>query len=168
MCHKRVPPFSEKARRLVDLVTTSVLLDAGAGDVWKYAEKSTGFEAGRSEGLGVASFHMFGAGAFSSDPGSNPHRADSVGLKDLEDDSVRTAFQVDDASNPLVGCEGRTQVCLCCFLCAWVWNAYALSGWMVPRVGQVAFLGDSAVSAGVVVRGRSWQQRQGRWEYHGV
>lgn len=102
--------FSEKARRLVDLVTTSVLLDAGAGDVWKYTEKSTGFEAGRSEGLGVASFHMFGAGAFSSDPATNPHRADSAGLKGLEDDSVRTAFQVDDSANPLVGCEGRTQV----------------------------------------------------------
>eukprot|EP00903_Cladosiphon_okamuranus_P015737 g14525.t1 len=100
----------EKARRLVDLVTTSVLLDAGAGDVWKYTEKSTGLEVGRSEGLGVASFHMFGAGAFSSDPGTNPHRADSVGLKGLEDDSVRLAFQVDDAANPLVGCEGRTQV----------------------------------------------------------
>ncbi|CAM9180845.1 unnamed protein product [Scytosiphon promiscuus] len=99
-----------KARRLVDLVVTSVLLDAGAGDVWKYTEKSTGFEAGRSEGLGVASFHMFGTGAFSSDPGSAPHRADSVGLKGLADDSVRTAFQVDDDSNPLVGCDGRTQV----------------------------------------------------------
>lgn len=109
--HVPTYPFPEKARRLVDLVTTSVLLDAGAGDVWKYTEKSTGFEAGRSEGLGVASFHMFGAGAFSSDPGTNPHRADSVGLKGLEDDSVMTAFQVDDAANPLVGCEGRTQVC---------------------------------------------------------
>lgn len=103
----------------MDLVTTSVLLDAGAGDVWKYTEKSTGFEAGRSEGLGVASFHMFGAGAFSSDPGTNPHRADSAGLKGLKDDSVGTAFQVDDAANPLVGCEGRTQVCL--FVClGWV------------------------------------------------
>ncbi|CAN0585354.1 unnamed protein product, partial [Ectocarpus sp. 12 AP-2014] len=108
---------SEKARRLVDLVVTSVLLDAGAGDVWKYTEKSTGFEAGRSEGLGVASFHMFGAGAFSSDTGSNPHRADSLGLKGLADDSVRRAFQVDDDANPLVGCDGRTQVrlCLVCF-----------------------------------------------------
>lgn len=92
-----------------------MLLDAGAGDVWKYTEKSTGFEAGRSEGLGVASFHMFGAGAFSSDPGSCPHRADSIGLKGLADDSVRSAFQVDDDANPLVGCDGRTQVCL--FVC---------------------------------------------------
>lgn len=103
-------------------MTTSVLLDAGAGDVWKYTEKSTGFEAGRSEGLGVASFHMFGSGAFSSDPGSAPHRADSAGLKGLADDSVRTAFQVDDDANPLVGCEGRTQVQynsgLSCLVCS--------------------------------------------------
>lgn len=117
--HTCLSAFAEKARRLVDLVTTSVLLDAGAGDVWKYTEKSTGFEAGRSEGLGVASFHMFGAGAFSSDPGTCPHRADSVGLKGLEDDSVRTAFQVDDAANPLVGCEGRTQVCCLVWELTW-------------------------------------------------
>ncbi|CAM9674078.1 unnamed protein product [Laminaria digitata] len=100
----------EVARRLVDLVTTSVLLDAGAGAAWKYKEAGTGLEAGRSEGLGVASFHMFDSGAFSSDPGAFPHRADSAGLKGLADDSVRAAFQVDDAANPLVGCDGRTQV----------------------------------------------------------
>lgn len=100
----------EIARRLVDLVTTSVLLDAGAGDAWKYKEAGTGLEAGRSEGLGVASFHMFDSGAFSGDPRGFPHRADSVGLKGLADDSVRAAFQVDDAANPLVGCDGRTQV----------------------------------------------------------
>lgn len=100
----------EHARRLVDLVTTSVLLDAGAGDVWKYKEEGTSFEAGRSEGLGVASFHMFDGGAFSSDPAACPHRADSIGLKGLADDSVRNAFQVDDKVNPLVGCDGRTQV----------------------------------------------------------
>lgn len=91
-------------------MVTSVLLDAGAGDVWKYREPGTGFEAGRSEGLGVASFHMFQAGVFSSDAQGSPHRADSVGLKGLADDSVRTAFQVDDSTNPLVGCDGRTQV----------------------------------------------------------
>lgn len=100
----------ERARRLVDMVTTSVLLDAGAGDIWKYKESSTGFEAGRSEGLGVASFHMFDNGAFSSDPLNFPHRADSAGLKGLADDSVRQSFQVDDVKNPLVGCDGRTQV----------------------------------------------------------
>lgn len=100
----------EKNRRLIDLVTTSVLLDAGAGDVWRYRESGTGFEAGRSEGLGVASFHMFESGAFSSDSADCPHRSDSAALRALSDDAVRKAFQVDDVSNHLVGCDGRTQV----------------------------------------------------------
>lgn len=43
----------EQARRLVDLVTVSVLLDAGAGDAWKYQEADTGITLSRSEGLGV-------------------------------------------------------------------------------------------------------------------
>lgn len=98
----------ERARRLVDLVVTSVLLDAGAGDVWRFHEAETGFEAGRSEGLGVASFHMFVSGAFSSDTKKHPHQADSRGLRGLGDDCVQRAFQVDD-TNPLVGCGGRTQ-----------------------------------------------------------
>merc|ERR1711862_611838 len=40
----------EKARRLVDLVTVSVLLDAGAGSVWKYVT-SDGAQCRASEGL---------------------------------------------------------------------------------------------------------------------
>lgn len=99
----------EKARRLVDLAMVSVLLDAGAGDRWKYSEKSTGYKAGRSEGLGVASLHMFLSGAFSSDL-ANPHRVDAKGLQELANDAVQKAFQAVDASNPLVGCDGRTQV----------------------------------------------------------
>ncbi|KAG5191911.1 hypothetical protein JKP88DRAFT_261810 [Tribonema minus] len=100
----------EEARRLIDLVVVSVLLDAGAGNKWRYTEKGTNFKAGRSEGLGVASFHMFYSGAFSSDV-TNPHRADAVGLQRLPDDAVRKAFQAtNEAANPLVGCDGRTQV----------------------------------------------------------
>ncbi|CAM9237566.1 unnamed protein product [Discosporangium mesarthrocarpum] len=98
----------EAARRMIDLVTTSVLLDAGAGDHWRYVEPGTGMVASRSEGLGVASFHMFAGGAFSSDP-ANPQQANSVGLRKLDDGAVRKAFQVED-SNPLVGCDGRTRV----------------------------------------------------------
>jgi hypothetical protein len=43
-----------------------VLLDAGAGPVWKYKEKETGLVYGRSEGLAIASLDMFKAGMFSS------------------------------------------------------------------------------------------------------
>lgn len=61
----------EQARTLIDLYIVSVLLDAGAGNEWSYSETVQGVElwrGGRSEGLAVASFHMFCQGAFSSDP----------------------------------------------------------------------------------------------------
>src|SRR5688572_6477292 len=57
-------PPDERARALIDLVVTSVLLDAGAGPDWKYHEAETGLTFARSEGLAVASFRMFMAGAF--------------------------------------------------------------------------------------------------------
>merc|ERR1712205_20438 len=45
----------EKARRLVDLVTVSVLLDAGAGPDWRYITPG-GEEVRSSEGLALASW----------------------------------------------------------------------------------------------------------------
>lgn len=65
----------EQARRIIDLSLVSVLLDAGAGNEWKYHEKSSGMKFTRSEGLGVASIHMFDGGFFSSDP-NQPHKVD--------------------------------------------------------------------------------------------
>jgi len=58
----------ERARMAADLATVSVLLDAGAGDRWRYREGTSGLSLARSEGLAVASFDMFRAGAFSADP----------------------------------------------------------------------------------------------------
>lgn len=55
----------EQTRRLIDLVIVSVLVDAGAGQVWKY-KTSDGELVGRSEGLALASFDMFMKGYFSS------------------------------------------------------------------------------------------------------
>jgi hypothetical protein len=54
----------EITRRMVDLLFISVLLDAGAGDVWRYKEVATGLVIGRSEGIALASFHMFLGGKF--------------------------------------------------------------------------------------------------------
>jgi hypothetical protein len=45
----------------------SVLLDAGAGDVWKYQEQSSGLSVDRSEGIAVASFYAFMQGLFCSE-----------------------------------------------------------------------------------------------------
>jgi len=69
------PDIKEQARRLFDLVVVSVLLDAGAGNAWEYTEPVTGLTFSRSEGLGVASTHMFASGLFSSDP-DQPYQVD--------------------------------------------------------------------------------------------
>lgn len=56
----------EITKSLLDLFVVSVLLDAGAGDRWKYFRSSyPGGPVGRSEGLAMASMDMFTSGAFS-------------------------------------------------------------------------------------------------------
>ena len=95
----------ERARIRFDLAVTSVLLDAGAGAAWRWREPGTGVELTRSEGLGVASLHLFASGAFSSDPGQ-PLRADADGLARLTAETMAQVFQVGDG-NPLAGLDGR-------------------------------------------------------------
>jgi hypothetical protein len=58
--------------------------------------------------LGVASFHAFTAGLFSSDP-DDPLRADAAGLAGLTVERLGAAFQA-DADNPLVGLDGRVAI----------------------------------------------------------
>ena len=94
-----------RARAQIDLALVSVLLDAGAGPDWAYAEAASGQRFARSEGLGVASFHAFMAGLFSADP-AQPLRADAAGLRAVTAEQLGQAFQVSPA-NPLVGLEGR-------------------------------------------------------------
>ena len=74
----------ELARTRFDLVVTSVLLDAGAGDAWRYREPATGETYARSEGLALASLDLFRSGALSSDPGQ-PLRADAEALIRLDE-----------------------------------------------------------------------------------
>ena len=98
----------ERARCLYDLVITSVLLDAGAGTRWRYVEAGTGQTSvtfARSEGLAVASFHMFLAGTFSSDAGARL-RADAGALMRLDAGDLAAGFQA-GPDNPLVGLDGR-------------------------------------------------------------
>lgn len=93
----------------IDLALVSVLLDAGAGPQWRFTEAADATrpaqEFSRSEGLGVASFHAFMAGLFSSDP-AHPLQADALGLQRVTAAQLAQAFQV-SASNPLVGLDGR-------------------------------------------------------------
>ena len=98
----------ERARAWIDLIVVSVLLDAGAGDRWRFREPGTGLELGRSEGLAVASLHAFEQGLFSTDPGS-PLRAEAAALVALDPDKLAAAFQI-TADNPLVGAEGRIEL----------------------------------------------------------
>jgi hypothetical protein len=102
-------PKEEIARRRIDLAVVSVLLDAGAGPDWSYREPDTGETYARSEGLGVASFHMFANGAFSRDPEGDPMRVDAERLAKLTPMDIAMGFQV-KAHNPLVGLEGRAEL----------------------------------------------------------
>jgi hypothetical protein len=96
----------ERARAAIDLATVSVLLDAGAGEAWRYREGDTGLPFARSEGLAVASLDMFCAGGFSSDP-RRPWRVDHIALQQLDAAVLARHFQV-DARNPLIGVEQRS------------------------------------------------------------
>ena len=99
-------PEDEVARRRMDLAIVSVLLDAGAGADWTYREPGTGEAYARSEGLGVASFHMFANGLFSRDAARDPLRVDAERLLALTPMDIAMGFQV-KAHNPMVGLEGR-------------------------------------------------------------
>ncbi|KAI0316040.1 DUF1688-domain-containing protein [Amylostereum chailletii] len=102
------PDTDEKARRLIDLFLVSVLLDAGAGNDWKYQDESSGQSFSRSEGLGVASFNMFADGLFSGDS-DQPYKVNAAGLANITPEKIAKAMQV-GSSNPMVGLEGRSSL----------------------------------------------------------
>ncbi|WRT65696.1 uncharacterized protein IL334_002642 [Kwoniella shivajii] len=99
----------ERASALIDLYLVSVLLDAGAGPDWTYTETDENdkvtWKGGRSEGLAIASYHMFINGLFSSD-GMNKYQVDVNGLQNLTPDILAEHLQVSE-SNPMAGLEGR-------------------------------------------------------------
>jgi len=96
------------ARARIGLAVVSVLLDAGAGASWSYFEPETGIRFTRSEGLGVATFRAFMAGAFSADS-RDPLRVDAPALARIDADRLGRIFQ-DDAHNALVGLQGRVEL----------------------------------------------------------
>lgn len=98
----------ERCRARIGLATLAVLLDAGAGDAWRYREPSTGQVLARSEGLGVASFDLVMSGALSRTDGA-PWRIETAPLAFFEDAALAEAFQV-GADNPLLGFEGRARL----------------------------------------------------------
>ncbi len=96
------------ADALIDLVMVAVLLDAGAGDDWRYREQATGQTLVRSEGLAVASLRAFEAGLFSADALA-PLRVDAAALRQLDDADLGRALQA-GPGNPMIGLAGRAQI----------------------------------------------------------
>jgi hypothetical protein len=97
--------IDDRLRACTELVITSVLLDAGAGSAWQYREPD-GRSFSRSEGLAVASYHLFMSGALASDHSTS---ADGAGLLAFDAAHLASAFQV-TAGNPLVGVAGRAEL----------------------------------------------------------
>lgn len=107
----------EQNRRLIELFIIAVLLDAGAGNTWTFTEHNWRGDLSntsrhpeiyrRSEGLAVATFHMFRQGIFSSDP-RDPMKVDAHSLINLSIERLRLGFQCDnDGENDIAGLEGR-------------------------------------------------------------
>ncbi len=99
---------TEKAVAKLDLAILSILLDAGAGSSWVYYEESTESNFKRSEGLAIASLHMFSKGSFSSDR-HQIYCADARKLQALGESELATGFQV-SSENYLVGFSGRLKL----------------------------------------------------------
>ncbi len=129
-----------------ELAITSVLLDAGAGERWSFREPGGGGYA-RSEGLALASYHLFVAGGFSSDPTGAPFRADAAALERMSTDRLGKAFQV-TPENPLVGLPGRAAVLR--RLGELVRTRHDLFGGDPPRLGRLVtpLVAEAAAAGG--------------------
>jgi hypothetical protein len=93
----RAPNVRERARMAIDLATVSVLLDAGAGNAWRYRDKVSGRTLARSEGLAIASLEMFPAGV------------DALALLQMDAAKLAHYFQA-GPTNPLIGLEARAEL----------------------------------------------------------
>lgn len=93
----------ELCKRLVDLFVISVLLDAGAGNQWKFTEPN-GRLTGRSEGIAIASLYMYTSGVFSEKAGGP--LVNGSKLATLTEEELLLGLQV-TPENPMTGVQGR-------------------------------------------------------------
>jgi hypothetical protein len=136
----------DRLRSSAELTITSVLLDAGAGPSWRFVEPG-GQTYARSEGLAVASYHLFSSGALSSEGGAV---ADAAGLSGFTAQALERAFQV-GPDNPLTGARGRAG--LLRELGGVVASTPKYFGGPRPRLGDLAvFLKRSAVAGRLEAR----------------
>lgn len=131
----------EKAVAKLDLAIISILLDAGAGSSWAYYEENTKSSFKRSEGLAIASLHMFSQGCFSSDR-YQPYCADARKLQGFTESELATGFQV-SAENYLVGFSGRLK--LLQKLGRVLLSKPEMFGTTNPRPGNLVYYLDSQV-----------------------
>ncbi|KAG9512974.1 DUF1688-domain-containing protein, partial [Aureobasidium melanogenum] len=97
-----------QAQKLIDLFVVSVLLDAGAGDKWRFVEPGSGQVYTRSEGIAVASLYMFLEGTFSTTEGCD-HMVDAKGLQRINEETLAKGFQI-TPDNPMIGVGPRAQL----------------------------------------------------------
>ena len=95
-------PARERCRSKIEMAIISVLLDAGAGDVWGFVDNNSRSRHKRSEGLAIASLYAYGDGVF----GPEPFVATGERLRAITPGELGQAFQV-SKDNPLLGVEGR-------------------------------------------------------------
>jgi len=119
---------TELTRCLIDLFFVSVLLDAGAGDHWRYVEPQSNKKYERSEGIAVASLYMFKALAFSAGKSTKVPVVDGerfcvrakhrswlltlflgAGLEKLSTKTLAEGFQITE-NNPMLGVEARANL----------------------------------------------------------
>ena len=84
---------AERARCHFDLVMTSVLLDAGAGEHWHYHEAHSGQTYSRSEGLAVASLTLSALACFPVGE-TTPGRQMRQAYRGITAAALADAFQV--------------------------------------------------------------------------
>ncbi|PSN65052.1 DUF1688 domain-containing protein [Corynespora cassiicola Philippines] len=99
----------ELTRRLIDLFFVSVLLDAGAGDHWRYKEPGTDRTYERSEGIAVASLYMFKELAFTANKDGKTPIVDGKGLEQLATEALAEGFQISE-KNPMLGVDSRANL----------------------------------------------------------
>ncbi|GAM38527.1 hypothetical protein TCE0_033f09316 [Talaromyces pinophilus] len=100
----------EKVRGLIDLFFVSVLLDAGAGDVWKFQEPGSEQTYNRSEGIAIASLHMFLNGDFATNGSSRKDVVEGAALQTLDAEKLYRGFQINEESNPLLAVDKRVEL----------------------------------------------------------
>ncbi|RAO74130.1 uncharacterized protein BHQ10_010142 [Talaromyces amestolkiae] len=100
----------DKVRGLVDLFFVSVLLDAGAGDVWRFHESESDQTYSRSEGIAIASLHMFLNGDFATDKSSRKDIVEGAALQTLDAKNLYRGFQINEETNPLLAVDKRVEL----------------------------------------------------------